>query len=135
VKSDTKLFIVGWSTECSTFDNDCGRENDPTDCPDIPPEDLAACAVSLASPHATPAVTLDGLPVTVGKAFTPTLNVVLPKHNVFGEPEGTQGQFAAYGLGVALVGPLSPGSHEIVIIDPVSPDKPTTTTIVVTPDD
>lgn len=54
---------------------------------------------------------------------------MLPADNLFGLPTGTTGLSVAHGW-VALLDPLPPGSHQIVI----TPDTQTiTTTIVVTP--
>jgi hypothetical protein len=133
VKSDTKLFVAGFSTECSTFDNDCGREDDPPGCDGTTAPELLRCARELDSDKA-PIVTLDGSPVSLTEVATSPLNIVLPKHNVFGEPKGTQGLSVAHGF-VALLGPLAPGTHTIMIKDnnvpPTFPEN--TTTIVVTP--
>jgi hypothetical protein len=42
------------------------------------------------------------------------LNIVLPADNIFGLPKGSTGQSVAHGW-VALVGPLTPGTHTIAI--------------------
>jgi len=65
------------------------------------------------------------------------LDIDLPADNILG-PTVPAGQGLSVGAGwVALLHPLTPGSHPIVIVlDPDDPDKPTstiTTTIVVSP--
>jgi hypothetical protein len=124
VKPDTKLFVVGFSWECSSFTGDhfdyktnkgqlrqCARDHDL---------------------QAAPTVTVDGQSVTLTKVETRALNIVLPedKDNIFGEPKGTPGLSVAHGW-VTLLDPLTPGNHTIVIKDPAFPTA--TTTIVVTP--
>jgi hypothetical protein len=112
VKSGTKIFVVGSSVECSTFEGtteaelrECARETDV---------------------QAAPTVTLDGRSVPIAEAETPLLNIVLPADNLFGLPAGTSGLSVGHGW-VALLHPLPPGTHTIVI------DSTITTTIVVTP--
>jgi hypothetical protein len=103
---------VGSSVECSTFEGtteaelrECARETDV---------------------QAAPTVTLDGRSVPIAEAETPLLNIVLPADNLFGLPAGTSGLSVGHGW-VALLHPLPPGTHTIVI------DSTITTTIVVTP--
>ena len=60
---------------------------------------------------------------------TPLLNIVLPKHNIFGLPEGTEGQSVGRGW-VALLDPLARGTHTIVI--GTTDDRAMTTTITTT---
>lgn len=114
VKPGTKVFVAASSVECSTFEGDgtteaelrtCARENDA---------------------QVAPAVTVDGSSVPVAEVETPLLNIVLPADNVFGLPAGTQGLSVGHGW-VALLHPLTPGTHTIVI------DSTITTTIVVEP--
>jgi hypothetical protein len=132
----TKLFVVGWSTECSTFDDDCGRQSDPSaPCGGISLGELLACAIKMDKPHRTPTITIDGESVKVTQVTTTMPKLDLPENNVFdtdtsNTPAGT-GQSAAHGW-VALVGPLPVGTHTIVITDPSSPTV-TTTTIIVEP--
>ena len=119
VKPGTKVFIAASSIECSTFEGNgtteaelrtCARESDVQDAP---------------------TVTVDGKPVPVAEVETPLLNIVLPADNVFGLPAGTQGLSVGHGW-VALVHPLTPGTHTIVI-DTAGGEAPITTTIVVKP--
>ncbi len=66
-------------------------------------------------------MTLDGQPVSLTEVTTEVTPVLLPEDNVFGSPD-REGQFAAHGW-VALLHPLTPGTHviEIVIDDPTNP--------------
>jgi hypothetical protein len=130
VEPGTKIFVVGSSFECSTFDSDC--DNDPPGsglCDATTAPDLLQCAQKRDS-QAAPTVTLDGKSVKVTEVNTTIPDLVLPEGNLFGEPAGTQGLSAAHGW-VTLLDPLSPGTHTIVISGGVFPT--TTTTIVVTP--
>jgi hypothetical protein len=134
VKPGTDLFVVGWSTECSTFDDDCGRVSDTVaGCKGTTLPELLACAKSLDEPHATPTVTLDGVPVEVTEVTATMPNLVLPEDNVFdkfGIPTpGGPGQSAAHGW-VTLIdtSELANGNHRIVIKDPTL-EEPVTTKI------
>jgi hypothetical protein len=124
VTSGTKLFVAGISTECSDIPGDTHPD------PPFTEERLRQCAVS-ADGDAPPPLTLDGSSVTLTSVETPLMNVVLPEGNVFDPvPGGTEGRSVAHGW-VALLSPLTPGTHTIVIGDPSAPLN--TTTIVVTP--
>jgi hypothetical protein len=132
VGTDTKLFVAGWSTECSTFDDDCARTSDPqAPCAGNSLGELLACAIKMDKPHRTPTITIDGSSVKVTQVTTTMPNLVLPEDNIFDKFDiptpGGPGQSAAHGW-VALVGPLPVGSHTIVITDPTGT---TTTKIVV----
>jgi len=74
-----------------------------------------------------PGVTLDGRPVAVSEVETALLRITLPAENLFRLPVGTQGLPVAHGW-VALLRPLPPGTHTIVI---TLPTQMITTTIVV----
>jgi hypothetical protein len=113
VKPGTKIFVLGNSVECSTFEGNGSTE-----------AELRNCARETDLPDA-PGVTLDGNPLTVIEAETPLLEIVLPADNIFGLPAGTQGLSVGHGW-VALVNPLTPGNHTIVIGE-------ITTTIIVKP--
>jgi hypothetical protein len=117
VKPGTKVFIAASSVECSTFEGNgtteaelrtCARESDVQDAP---------------------TVTVDGKSVPVAEVETPLLNIVLPADNVFELPPGTQGLSVGHGW-LALLHPLTPGTHTIVID---TGEDPITTTIVVKP--
>jgi hypothetical protein len=114
VKSGTKVFVIAQSVECSTFEGNGTTE-----------AELRTCARE-ADAELAPTVTLDGRTVLVAGVETPPLNIVLPADNIFGEPAGTQGLSVAHGW-VALLHPLTPGTHTIVI------DTSIATTIVVKP--
>jgi hypothetical protein len=114
VKSGTKIFVVGHSVECSTFEGNGTTE-----------AELRECARET-DVQAAPTVTLDGRSVPIAEAETPLLNIVLPADNLFGLPAGTSGLSVGHGW-VALLHPLPPGTHTILI------DSTITTTIVVTP--
>ena len=128
VKANTKLFVVGWSTECSTIPGDDGG-------PGLSEDQLRQCAHDGVDERKPTTVTLDGKDVPLTEVQTPALKIHLPKDNILGAPKGKY-LSVADGL-VALLPPLPPGEHEIVIVnnDPENPDDPmtTTTTIVVAP--
>lgn len=123
VKPGTKIFVAASTYECSPFPGDtpgvaateaelrlCARENDA---------------------HVAPTVTVDGKSVAVTEVETGPLNIVLPANSIFSgpPPAGTHGMSVAHGW-VALLHPLTPGKHKIVIHDRGST---ITTTITVTP--
>ncbi len=102
VRPGTKTFVTGSSFECSTFEGNgttyaqllsCARQNDL---------------------QAAPAVTIDGTPLQMSEVVTGPLNLVLPPDNIFGLPAGSTGLSAAHGW-VALLHPLTPGTHIVVI--------------------
>jgi hypothetical protein len=127
VKPATKLFITGWSSECSTFEAPpfFGRDE----------AELRACARAADAGLSVPTITVDETPVPVSQVETGLLRIHLPKDNVFGTSD-RKGLSVAHGW-VSFLGRLSPGTHEIVIHllgtylgDPV--DLTNTTTIIVT---
>ena len=117
VKPGTKIFVVGFSFECSTFEGNGTTE-----------AELRTCARNLN--QIVPTVTLDGRPASVIEAETPLLHITLPADNIFGLPAGEQGLSVGHGW-VVPQHPLTPGTHQFVIrtgaLDPV------TTQIVVKP--
>jgi hypothetical protein len=117
VKPGTKIFVAAHSVECSTFEG-----NGTTEAA------LRACACQM-DVQVAPTVTLDGKPVPAAEVETRLLNIVLPADNLFGLPAGTQGLSVGHGW-VALLHPLTPGTHTIVI---ESGTSTITTTIVVEP--
>jgi hypothetical protein len=124
VKPGTKIFVTASSFECSTIPGDDGEE-------DFTEEQLRACArdLNLKMAPTAPTVTLDGRSVPITAVETQLLKPDLPADNIFGAPAGTY-RSVAHGW-VALLHPLTPGTHTIVI----SGDNITknTTTIVVKP--
>jgi hypothetical protein len=118
VEEGTYLFVAGYSSECSTFEGNGETE-----------AELRQCARDSDQP-AAPAVTLDGQPVQITEAETPLLDIVLPAENIFDQPAG-EGLSVGHGW-VALLDPLTPGTHTIHgVID--SDGSTFTTTIVVEP--
>jgi hypothetical protein len=114
VTTGTKLFVIGSSSECSTFEGNGTTE-----------ADLRTCARDGDVPVA-PTMRVDGNAVTVAEVETPLLEIVLPADNLFGLPAGAEGLSVAHGW-VTLLHPLTPGTHTIVI------GGSTPTTIVVEP--
>ena len=106
VEPGTKLFVVGFSTECSTVEPPPFHGTDEAS--------LRQCARDADAAIGTPTVTLDGSPVALTETETGLLNLVLPAGNIFDLPAGTEGQSVAHGW-VALLHPLPPGSHVIRI--------------------
>ena len=76
-----------------------------------------------------PSVTVDDRSVPVTEAETGLLNIVLPADNIFGLSAGEPGLSFGHGW-VALLNPLTPGTHTIII---VSGPTTITTTITVQP--
>ena len=131
VKPGTKIFVSASSFECSTIPGDDGG-------PGLTEDQLRTCATDLnllVSPTA-PKVTLDGRPVTITKVVTSTQQIVLPENNIFGADPNPPEDYLSVAHGwVALLNPLTPGTHEIKILindGKVFPEN--TTTIVVKPD-
>lgn len=102
VKPGTRILVAANSVECSTFEG-----NGTTDA------ELRTCARQ-GDLQSAPSVTVDGRTIQVNEAETALLEIVLPADNLFGLPAGTQGLSVAHGW-VALLNPLTPGSHQIVI--------------------
>jgi hypothetical protein len=117
VKPGTKIFVAASSFECSTFEG-----NGTTDAA------LRQCARE-SDVQVAPTVTIDGKSVPVAEVETRLLNIVLPPDNIFSLPPGTQGLSVGHGS-VALLDPLRPGTHTIVIQIGTST---ITTTIIVKP--
>jgi hypothetical protein len=106
VTTGTKIFVLGWTSECSTV------ERPPYFGTDEP--SLRACARAVDAQLEPPTVTVDARPLPVVEVETALLDVVLPAGIIFGQPAGS----AALSVGdgwVALLHPLPPGTHEIVI--------------------
>ena len=114
VKTGTKLFVIGSSFECSTFEGNGTSE-----------AELRTCAREADVPVA-PTISVDGRAVPVADVETPLLAIVLPADNLFGQRAGTAGLSVTHSW-VTLLDPLTPGTHTIVIGGSI------TTTIVVKP--
>jgi hypothetical protein len=130
VKPGTKIFVAASAVECSTFEENGTTEQELREC--------AQKALKVQDQQlGVPTVEVDRKSVPVTQVETPLLDIDLPADNILG-PTVPAGQGLSVGAGwVALLHPLTPGSHPIVIVlDPDDPDKPTstiTTTIVVSP--
>jgi hypothetical protein len=129
VKTGTRILVLGWTSECSTV------EAPPYFGTDEP--SLRACARAVDAELEPPTVTVDGRPLPVVEVETALLDVVLPADNIFGQPAGTAALSVGHGW-VALLHPLPPGTHEIVIhVTGTYLDQPVdftnTTTIIVQP--
>ena len=124
VKPGTKIFVTASSFECSTIPGDDGEE-------DSTEEQLRTCArdLNLKKAPTAPTVILDGRSVLITAVETQLLHPDLPVGNIFGAPAGTY-QSVAHGW-VAVLHPLTPGTHTIVIRGDNITEN--TTTIVVTP--
>ena len=129
----TKLFVAGFTTECSTFDSDCDGDAAFGNCDATTADGLLECA-RLRDSNKNPTVRVDGGdPVQLTEVATPPLNIHLPNHNIFDElgisTPGGKGVSVAHGF-VALLGPLEPGTHTIVFTGNFDTG---TTTIIVKP--
>jgi hypothetical protein len=102
VTTGRKVFVIGSSFECSTFEGNGTTE-----------ADLRTCARNM-DVQVAPPIRVDGHAVTVAEAETPLLEIVLPADNIFGLPAGTKGLSVAHGW-VTLLQPLTPGTHTIDI--------------------
>jgi hypothetical protein len=102
VKPGTKIFVAASSLECSTFEG-----NDTTEA------ELRNCARQN-DVQVAPTVTIDGKSVPVTEAETQLLHITLPHNNIFGLPTGSKGLSVGHGW-VALLHPLTPGTHTIII--------------------
>ena len=125
----TKLFVTGWSSECSDVEGPPFHGDGETE--------LRACARAADAGLNTPIVTIDGRPVHLHEVETALIEATLPDDNVFRVPAATPIDSVGHGW-VALI-PLPPGEHTVVIhttgtfvAPPPPPDVTTTTTIIVT---
>jgi hypothetical protein len=125
VKAGTRIFIGGWTTECSTFAGDCGG-------PGSNPAQLRAAAKA-ADAGVTATVTINGQPVPLSEVETGLLMIHLPQDNIFGTGAEQNGLSVAHGF-VHLTDPLTPGTYIIqgLVVFPDGPDPVEyTTTIIV----
>jgi hypothetical protein len=129
VEMGTKLFVTGWSSECSDLEDPPFHGDGDSG--------LRACARAADAGLNTPLVTFDDRPVHMHEVETALMQAALPANNIFGQPAGTPIESVGHGW-VALL-PLTPGEHEVVIhvtgtyVSPPGPlDVTTTTTIIVT---
>jgi hypothetical protein len=106
VSPGTKIFISAWSSECSTVEPPpyFGRDE----------QELRACATAIDEDVNAPVVTVDGARVPVEEVETDLITVVMPEQNIFGVAPGEIVQSVGHGW-VALLHPLPPGRHSIVL--------------------
>jgi hypothetical protein len=104
VKPGTKIFVTAESSECSTVEPPPFFGGNETQ--------LRACARDADAGFAEPTVTVDGSPVPVREVETGLIRLDLPADNILGVSQ--QALSVAHGW-VALLHPLTPGSHEIEI--------------------
>ena len=105
VKPGTKIFVTAESSECSTVE-------DPPFFGANQPE-LRSCARAADTAFAIPTITLDGKPVPVREVETGLLAIDLPDTNILGI--SAQTAFSAGHGWVALLNPLTPGTHHITL--------------------
>ena len=106
VKPGTRIFVAAYSAECSTVEDPPFHGDDE--------DELRTCARDNVVEFEPVTATLDGRPIALTQVQTALLNFVLPPDNIFGLEAGTTGQSVGDGW-VALLAPLTPGSHEIQI--------------------
>jgi hypothetical protein len=128
VKPGTKIFVTAFTSECSNVEPPpyFGRDE----------AEQRACARAADANVTRTDVTLDGEPVPVRETESGLLRLTLPADNIFAAPAGPA-LSVAHGW-VALLHPLTPGTHTITIDDegtylgnPL--DIHNTTTIIVEP--
>jgi hypothetical protein len=105
VKPGTKIFVTAESSECSTVEPPpfFGRDE----------AELRACARAADAGFAVPSITVDGKPVPVSEVETGLLTIDLRADNILGV--AAQRAFSVAHGWVALLHPLTPGTHEIVL--------------------
>jgi hypothetical protein len=123
VKSGTKIFVAAFAVECSTVEPApfFGRNE----------AELRECVRALNLGKVT--LSVDGKMVPLTDVETRLLRLNLPEENIFGAPDGLAD---SVGRGfVALLQPLPPGTHQIVInvSGSFAGDFEVNTTIVVQP--
>jgi hypothetical protein len=105
---------MGYSSECSTVEPEPFLGNDEADLRDCARKaDAAPEPPERPFPGITVTITVDKKPVPVSEVETGLLDVVLPAENILGARPGPA-QSVAHGY-VALLNPLTPGTHEIEI--------------------
>ena len=137
VKPGTKVFVAAWSAECSTFELFPFFGSNEAE--------LRACARDVNAGIATSdvIVVLDGRRVPVTEVTSGLVRVDMPADNIFGVAAGTGPPGMPYlsvaDGWVALLHPLTPGTHTITVnisaeFPPGTPlNIDNTTTIIVTP--
>ena len=127
VKPGTKVFVTAWSSECSNAEPGTVYFAETE-------AKIRECAQKADQGYTLLAVTVDGKPVPVTEVETDLLAADLPADNIFGNFESILA--VAHGW-VALLPPLTPGTHEITIhvvgehVTDGHVDFVTTTTVIV----
>ena len=125
VKAGTRIFIAGWTTECSTFAGDCGGPGSN--------EAQLRAAAEAEDAGITATVTINGQPVPLSEVETGLLTIHLPQDNIFGAKGADRnGLSVAHGF-VYLTDSLTPGTYIIqghVVFQDGSTTDFTTTIIV-----
>jgi hypothetical protein len=121
----TEVFVAALSVECSTVEDPPfygGNE-----------AELRQCVRELDVLQGALGVTVDGVPVPLTPVESPLLRLDLPEDDLLGAP--VQQALSVASGSVALLQPLSPGTHEIVTTGTgtVLGDFTNVTTIVVEP--
>jgi hypothetical protein len=105
VTAGTRIFIAGFTTECSTFAGDCGGPGSN--------EAQLRAAAKAADAGVTATVTINGEPVPLTEVETGLLTIHLPQDNLFGlKGADRNGLSVAHGF-VYLTDPLAPGTYII----------------------
>ena len=100
VPRGTKLFVTGWSSECSNVEGPPFHGDGEAE--------LRACARAADAGLNTPVVTFDGRPVQMKAVETDLIEALLPEDNIFGLPAGTPIESVGHGwvaLGITYPGP------------------------------
>jgi hypothetical protein len=106
VAPGTKIFVAAWSSECSNLELDPYFGADEAA--------LRACARAADADIDEVTITLDERPIRAHEVESRLLRLDLPADNILGAPAGPGGLSVAHGW-VALLHPLPPGTHDIVL--------------------
>ena len=114
VKPGTKVFVAAWSAECSTLEGPPFFGSNEAE--------LRACARAVNAGITTVTAKLDGKVVALTKVSSPLQRLSLPPVNIFGADPGScctePGDLPYLSVAdgwVALLHPLTPGTHTITI--------------------
>ena len=114
VKPGTKVFVAAWSAECSTLEGPPFFGSNEAE--------LRACARAVNAGITTVTAKLDGKVVALTKVSSPLQRLSLPPDNIFGADPGScctePGDLPYFSVAdgwVALLHPLTPGTHTITI--------------------
>jgi hypothetical protein len=120
VELGTKIFVVVWTTECSTFEGQGTTEAELRDCARAADEGITTATLAV-----------DGEAVPVSEVETELLRIHLPKDNIFGLSGGHRSGLSVGHGWVTLLDPLAPGTHTINIHVAGTVSSDTHTTIIV----